>query len=205
VLISKAKIAFKNPKRIIVWLLFICNKMLVKKINIAGEIFYKYKGDTYPEYLNKGNAISFIEEKAKFYCHGSGIDVGADIWPFPGAVPIRNEKEQNAYKLDRIPDQSLDYVISSHCLEHLDGWQYALKLWISKLKSNGIIFLYLPHRSNKLWNPGGAWGGPGHKWMPTYEAIISYLSNQGIEIIEYNPGRDDCWSFHIVGKKHMSV
>jgi len=43
--------------------------------------------------------------------------------------------------------------------------------------------------------------GPGHKWIPTYEVLTEFLSNQGIEIIEYNPDRDEYWSFHVVGRK----
>ena len=200
-MLHKLTRALLRPWRVIAYIEFLLNRKKITRIGKEGKIYYEYKGDLYPEYLSAGNAMSFIKKEASRYCKGKGIDVGADIWPFPGAIPVRNEKHQNAYKLDNFENGSLDYVISSHCLEHLEKWQDALKLWISKLRINGIIFLYLPHKSNKLWHPNAPWGGPGHKWIPTYEVLNSFLSNRGVDIIEYNPDKDEYWSFFIVGRK----
>lgn len=191
----------KNPKKILYWLSYYLNRNRVHIITIGEQNFYKYRGRLYPGYLNNGNAISFIKEKALGYCSGKGIDVGADKWPFPGAIPIQNEVHQNANKLDRFENESLDYVFSSHCLEHVDDWKDALQLWISKLKIGGIMFLYLPHKSNKLWKPGGPWVGMGHKWSPTYQDIIKFISKNGMEIIEYNNWRDEYWSFFVAARK----
>ncbi|MFC1932171.1 methyltransferase domain-containing protein [Chloroflexota bacterium] len=200
-MLSKIKKAIKNPGRIPTHFLTLLKRAQLKRIEKDGEIFYKYKGELYPEYLNKGNAASFILDKAKQHCQGKGIDVGASNWPFPGAIPIQNEKHQNAYKLDNFSDGSLDYVFSSHCLEHLDKWQDALGLWIRKLGINGILFLYSPHESMHLWNPGGPWCGDSHKWIPTFEIINSFLIDNRMEIIEYYPEKDKYWSFHIIAKK----
>ena len=180
-------------------------RMQIHRIEKDGKVFYKYKGDMYPEYLIKGNAISFIIDKAKKYCKGKGIDIGAGIYPFPGAITIENDKHQNAYKLDNFSDGSLDYIFSSHCIEHLDKWQDALKLWIRKLKSNGIFVLYLPHESMRLWNPGSPWIFYAHKWKPTYEIINEFLIENGMEIIEYNTKKDKYWSFHIVARKVNNI
>jgi len=191
----------KNPNLILQYFLVLVKKIQVKRVEKNGHVFYKYKRDFYPEYLNKGNACSFILDKAKHYCQGKGIDVGADIWPLPGAIPILNKENQNAYKLDNFLDCSLDYVFSSHCLEHLVKWEEALSLWIRKLKINGILFLYLPHKSMRLWNPGGPWVGLEHKWIPTFEVINKFLMNNGMVLIEHNSDKDAYWSFHIVAKR----
>lgn len=193
--------AIKNPKKIFYWLSYYRNKNRVQYISVENKNFYKYQGQLYPDYLNNGNAISFIKEKALSYCKGHGIDIGADKWPFPNATPIQNEIHQNAAKLDKFDDESLDYVFSSHCLEHIDDWKSALSLWIKKLKQGGILFLYLPHKSNKLWRPGGPWVGMGHKWVPTYGKINKYISAKGMEIIEHNGERDNYWSFFIAARK----
>ena len=190
-----------DPKLIIPHMLGGLRRLMVRKISKDGKIFYQYKGEFYPEYLNQGNAQSFISEKALAYCDGTGIDVGADRWPLAGAIPILNKATQNAYKLDNFQDGSLDYIFSSHCLEHLGNWQDALALWIRKLRKGGIIFLYLPHESMKLWHRGGPWIGGHHKWRPTYQILIPFLQRHGVEILEFNPFRDEYWSFHIVGKK----
>ncbi|MHC4657758.1 MAG: methyltransferase domain-containing protein [Planctomycetota bacterium] len=172
-----------------------------KEIEKNDEIFYSFKGELYPAYLNKGNAVAFIVDKAKPYCRGKGIDVGAGHWPLPGAIPIQNEEHQNAYKLGNFADSSLDFVFSSHCLEHLDKWQDALKLWIGKLRVKGILFLYLPHKSMRLWKPGGPWVGSNHKWIPSYQVINQFLIGHGMEILEYNPEKDAFWSFHIIAER----
>lgn len=173
----------------------------VKRVRKNGELFHEYEGELFPDHLMHGNAQSYISEKALSFCKGSGIDVGADRWPFSNARPVRNLPNENAYKLDGIPNDSLDYVFSSHCLEHLTRWQEALKLWISKLKSGGTLFLYLPHKSMKLWNPGSPLVLDGHQWQPDIETLLPFLDTAGMDIVEHNPDRDVYWSFHIVARK----
>ncbi|MBX3101901.1 MAG: methyltransferase domain-containing protein [Bacteroidetes bacterium] len=173
----------------------------VKKVTREGKVFYKYRNEFFPGYLWGGNAAEHIRETAGRYCAGKGIDVGADQWPYPGAIPVRNEPHQNAYLLDNFADDSLDYVHSSHCLEHLERWQEALALWTRKLKPGGILFLYLPHEAMKLWNPGSPWVGKGHVWQPTIEVLLPLLDQLGYDMVEHNPGHDHYYSFHVVARK----
>lgn len=193
--------AIKHPEKIIPYVILRINQLQVFEILVDGALFHRYKGKRYPDYLNHGNACKFIAQKALTYCKGMGIDIGADKWPLPGAIPIHDEPQRNAYKLDSFADNSLDYVFSSHCLEHLDNWHEALSLWISKLKIGGVLFLYLPHKAMKLWNPGAPWVGNAHKWKPQHEILVPFLSERAMEIIEYNPSIDKYWSFHIVAKR----
>ena len=198
---NKIMKAIKQPKKIIPYIALRIKKLQVKSVVKDGELYYKYKGKLYPDYLNHGNACQFIADKALTYCKGNGIDIGASEWPLPGAIAIENNPNMNAYNLNSIADKSLDYVFSSHCLEHLDRWQQALLLWISKLKPGGILFIYLPHESMELWNPGGPWVGDNHVWKPKYEILLPFLSEHGVEVIEYNSERDKHYSFHIVCKR----
>ena len=177
------------------------NNRCLKTISISGKIFYQFKGDLYPEYLYQGNASSHIVEFAKKYCNGYGLDIGANKWGLSGAIPIENEENQNAYKLDNFKDGSLDYVFSSHCLEHLNDWKRALKLWVAKLNTGGTLFLYLPHQSMKLWHRHSPWVLLDHIWRPRYEIINPFLIKIGMQIIDYNPGKDEYWSFYIVARK----
>jgi SAM-dependent methyltransferase len=166
-----------------------------------GEIYYTYKGGCYPQSVAQGSAMQHIKQVALDYCTGRGLDIGASRWPFPGAHGVDDRPEENAYRLDRWAPGSLDFVFSSHCLEHLEEWQKALSLWISKLRPGGILFLYLPHKSMTLWEPGSPWVGDGHKWSPTVAAITPILEAGGMEIIKVDPGPDGYFSFHIVGRK----
>jgi predicted SAM-dependent methyltransferase len=52
-----------------------------------------------------------------------------------------------------LPDELVDYIYSSHCLEHVDNWIETLEYWIKNLKDGGILFLYLPDFSQKYWRP----------------------------------------------------
>ena len=194
----------KISTRIIGWareLLLMSRKTQVKRIKNDGQIYFRYNGVLYPDYLNNGNAMSFILDKAKLACRGKGLDVGASSWPLPGAISVQDEGGQNAYTLDNFQNGELDYIFSSHCLEHLERWQEALRLWIRKIKIGGIIFLYLPHNSMKLWRRGGPWVGYAHKWVPTVEVINKLLEENGMEILEYNPGKDRYWCFHTIAKR----
>jgi SAM-dependent methyltransferase len=173
----------------------------VKRVRRDGQLFHEYLGELYPDHLMHGNAQSFIAEKAAPYCQGQGIDVGADRWPFRNAQPVRNEPHQNAYRLDRIPDGSLDFVFSSHCLEHLERWADALRLWISKLRPGGVLFLYLPHKAMKLWNPGSPYVLDEHRWQPDIETLLPFLREHGMEILDHQPDHDNYWSFHIAARR----
>ncbi|NQT06290.1 MAG: methyltransferase domain-containing protein [Candidatus Omnitrophica bacterium] len=199
---SKIKRVIKDPWRMHLDLLGLWRLIFIKRVVKGIEVFYSYRGELYPEGINDGNRSPLIAEKAKEFCKGNGIDVGAGERPFPGAIPVEDELKQNAYKLDNFPDGTLDYVFSSHCLEHLKRWDAALKLWIKKLKRGGILFLYLPHESMRLWNPGSPWVGSAHKWIPTYGVLNEFLSKNGMEIINHDPDRDRYWSFYIVAKKN---
>lgn len=192
-----------NPRQIPAYLAYRLRKLQVRRIVVDGKIWYKYQGTLYPDTLNHGNARSHVEPLALKYCKGSGIDIGADRWPLPGATPVYNEPRQNAYCLDAFADASLDYVFSSHCLEHLVRWQDALKLWIAKLKPGGILFLYLPHHSMKLWAPGGPWAGLHHVWQPRYEILREFLEQNGLEILAGEAGKDEYWSFHLIAQRPM--
>lgn len=194
-------ILFSNPKIFLYKTITKFNRFFLRKTTINGNMYYVYKGHFYPQYLNRGNAVSFIEREALKYCHGKGIDVGAGRWPLKSAFPIRDEKDVNAYKLDIFKDNSLDYVFSSHCIEHLERWKEALCLWIRKLRSGGVIFIYAPHKSMLLWRPLAPWVGLEHKWVPEKEILESFISSCGCNIIYSISEPDIYWSFYIIAVK----
>ena len=113
-----------------------------------------FKGETFPMFQAQGNAAQFALPFAKKVCKGTGFDIGFCKleWKFPGAVGIDLcvDDEYNAFNL---PDYTVDYIFSSHCLEHLNSWVSALEYWVSRLKPGGVLFLYLPHKTQKYWRP----------------------------------------------------
>jgi hypothetical protein len=168
-----------------------------------------YKGREYPLSLNNGNAIEHIKTRALKFCKGLGLDIGAGKWPLEGAIPIDISygNGQDATHLNEYANQSMDFIFSSHCLEHIPEnlWEDALALWLKKLKIGGYIALYLPHPEMELWHPGAPWVGDAHKWIPTLDAISDFFELHFIEIVDQFEGPDSYFSFFIVGRKSFDV
>lgn len=168
---------------------------------------WEYKNKFYPDYLSVGGASFAIFKKAQQYCNGIGIDIGAGYWPLPGALPVDNQRGPGVeHIISDFEENSLDYVFSSHCLEHIEEsqWREALLEWISKLKNNGILFLYLPHPECEIWHPGTPFVGDSHKWIPTPQVIKDFLTANGLFIIEYDDGPDAMQSFYVCAQKSQS-
>jgi len=155
---------------------------------------FEYRGDIYPEYLRHGNAMQFILPTAQQFCRGRGVDVGAGKWPFPGALAI---DLCNGGEARNLPAGEFDYVISSHCIEHLIDPVATLEHWQARLRPGGVLFLYLPHPDQKYWRPQHC-RKHLHSWMPAQMAEI--LRDLGFVNVLHGE-RDLAWSFACVGWK----
>ena len=164
---------------------------------------WEYDGSFYPDYLTVGGASYGAIRIAKQFCVGTGIDIGASSWPFPGAVPIDSSYGPGAVQLSDIPDSSQDYVFSSHTLEHIADWRAALREWFGKLKPGGTIFLYLPHPTCGLWRMENPFMARYHKWVPEPEIVKSAVEELGAKLIEWDDGPDIMYSFFISARKNI--
>lgn len=161
-----------------------------------------YKGGFYPDYLTLGGASHAISRTALQFCKGKGVDVGAGAWPLDGAVPVDSLRGPGAGRsMGEFEDNSLDYVFSSHCLEHIEDWEESLQEWLKKVRIGGVIFLYLPHPDCAIWHPGSPFVGKGHKWVPTPWVIKRALRELGCKVIQCDDGPDAMWSFYVCGYK----
>jgi hypothetical protein len=99
-----------------------------------------YKDKIYPEFQTQGYAAQFAIPFARHFCSGKGVDVGCnrEEWKFPGAYAV--DPSINEYDALNFPYENLDYIFSSHCLEHLHNWVDVLDYWTLKLKSGGALF-----------------------------------------------------------------
>jgi hypothetical protein len=142
--------------------------------------FINFNNKNYPFFQAKGNAAQFIIPFAKHYCHGVGYDIGCckKEWAYPGSVLI-DPVIDPTYDAYNLPDGKVNYIFSSHCLEHLQNWVNALEYWIEKLQPGGTLFLYLPHKEQEYWRP---WNNRKHIHQLDAEMICSYLkSNKNID------------------------
>lgn len=159
---------------------------------------WEFEGRFYPDYLFVGGASFAIHRTALKFCTGAGLDIGAGLWPLPGAVAVDLERGPgHGRTLEEFPARSQDYVFSSHCLEHIEAWQEALQAWVERLKPSGRLFLYLPHPTCGIWRPGAPFVGDGHKWAPTPEIIKSAVTQLAGSVVAYDDGPDAMESFFV--------
>lgn len=159
---------------------------------VRADLVFEYRGKLYPDYLRKGNAMRFIEPIAKQFCKGLGLDVGAGRWPFADAVPVEISTGGDAMDL---PEGYWDYIFSSHCLEHLTNPVAALEHWRTRLRSGGVLFLYLPHPDMEYWRPQNC---RKHLHLFYPKDVAQMLSDIGFSDVIHSE-RDLAWGFSAVG------
>jgi 2-polyprenyl-3-methyl-5-hydroxy-6-metoxy-1,4-benzoquinol methylase len=164
-----------------------------------------YKKQFYPDYLTVGGASFAIFHLALRYLRGKGIDHGCGYWPLPGSIPIDIQGQGAENRLANIPDKSLDYVFSSHFLEHVEDWITCLLKWNSILMPRGKLFLYLPHPDCELWHRGSPMIGEGHRWIPQPEIVIKAVKESGFKILQTSLEPDGMHSFHLLAEKEKNL
>lgn len=179
----------------------------------------------YPKFQADGYAAQFAIPYANKICTGIGVDIGCNRleWMFSGKLYESSpEKYKNfdtwlnnaknliteSYPIDPVinnydamnfPEtcENLDYIFSSHCLEHLQNWVNVLDYWLSKLKPGGVLFLYLPDYSQEYWRP---WNNRKHLNIFSPQIIVDYLKHKNCTKI-FNSQTDLNNSFMVIAEK----
>lgn len=159
----------------------------------------EYKGDIYPKFQASGFAARFIFPFANEVCKGVGFDIGCSKkeWAYPDSIPIDISFDDEYHALN-LPFIAVDYIFSSHCLEHVDNWVEVLNYWNNRIIPKGILFLYLPHRSQKYWLP---FNNRKHIHYFDQEIIKEYLINTEKYKNIFVSGIDLNNSFTIIAEK----
>jgi len=152
----------------------------------------------YPLFQSQGNAARFAIPYAKTVCIGKGVDIGCSKleWAFPEAIPI-DPILDDRYHAQSFPYDNLDYIFSSHCLEHIPNWIAVMDYWYSKLRKGGVLFLYLPDYSQEYWRP---WNNKKHMNIFSPSIIEDYMIHAGYHTI-FKSNIDLNSSFMIMGEK----
>jgi len=146
---------------------------MILELNSIMKNVIVFNNKFYPKFQTQGFAAQFAIPFATHLCKGVGYDIGCNQikWAFPGSIPI--DPILNEYDAYNLPHGEVDYIFSSHCLEHLPNWVSALDYWISNIKSGGQLFLYLPHYNQEYWRP---WNNRKHTHCFTPNIIKDYLN-----------------------------
>lgn len=127
------------------------------------------------------------------YFVGNGIDIGAgrdllilyqELFPKMGSVKAWDLADGDAQYLKGIPDESYDFVHTSHCLEHMVDPQVALQNWLRILKPGGHLICLIPDED--LYEQG-VWPSTfnsDHKWTFTIHKGDRSWSTKSVNLIE---------------------
>ena len=81
------------------------------------------------------------------YLRGDGIDIGSGddmLRVEQGTVRPWDVADGDAQLMAGVPDASLDFVYSSHCLEHMRSVEISLTHWLRILKPGGFLYTVVP-------------------------------------------------------------
>lgn len=161
-----------------------------------------HNGKEYPQFQASGFAARFAFAFAQEVCKGTGYDIGCAKleWALPGAIPIDITLPGgwSATKLPSEAGEKVDFIFSSHCLEHLLDWTGVLNYWTDQLKPGGVLFLYLPHYDQSYWRP---WSNRKHVNILSPEYINDYLMASGKYTKIITSQRDLNHSFMVMAEK----
>jgi ADP-heptose:LPS heptosyltransferase/predicted SAM-dependent methyltransferase len=122
--------------------------------NEAGKVKYDIVRYT------RGRGLDLGCGSSKAFPHFIGIDDGKDTALF--GIPVTPDIVGDCMDLAMFADDSLDFVFSSHLLEHVQDFEAALREWWRVIKEGGHLVLYLPHR-DLYPRIGQAGANPDHK------------------------------------------
>lgn len=125
----------------------------------------------------QGNEAAKVKYDIVPYTRGRGLDLGCGPFKaFPHFIGVDNGHHAKEFgwqikpdvsvdtceNLDVFGSQSLDFVFSSHLLEHIVDTKKTLKEWWRVIKPGGHLVLYLPHK-DLYPNMGQEGANPDHK------------------------------------------
>ncbi len=142
---------------------------------------------------------------------GVGIEIGPNRFPakidkskakvtYIDRAPVEKIKEfyhEDGYKyqdldlicngetLELIDDNSQDFIIGSHVMEHFLNPLLALKNWDRVLKKDGIIYMIIPDKRTFH---------DRDRETTTYEHLLEDLNNNKITSPEHCDGHEHCWT-----------
>lgn len=110
------------------------------------------------------------------YFVGDGIDVGGKPDPLDNYSGIFAKmrscrtwdlEDGDAMLLEGVPDNSYDFLHSSHCLEHMEDVKVGLFNWIRVVKPGGHLIISVPDEDMYEKGEWPSKFNPDHKWTFT--------------------------------------
>lgn len=151
----------------------------------------------------------FFKESASAhkYCVGKGLEIGGSAHNPFGLNTLNvdfSDSMETIYKQEEVracgkampvdivafgdniplPDESQDFIVSSHVLEHFPNPIKALKEWYRLVKPGGIIYMIVPHKERTF---------DSVQPRTTLEHLVQDYHNDETRYHENPQGHDHCW------------
>jgi predicted SAM-dependent methyltransferase len=126
------------------------------------------------------------------YFTGNGIDIGAgpdplaqyvEFFPLMRSCRSWDVEDGDAQFLKSLKDESLDFVHSSHCLEHMRDPREALHHWLRVLKRGGHLVVVIPDEDMYEQGVFPSTFNSDHKWTFTMHKAQSW-SEKSINLLQ---------------------
>lgn len=120
------------------------------------------------------------------YFVGRGIDIGGkpdplslyvDLFPRLESVRTWDLEDGDAQYLEGVPDDSLDFVHSSHCLEHLVDPRVGLRNWVRVVRPGGHVIVTVPDEDLYEQGTFPSTYNVDHKWTFTIRKRRSWSAH----------------------------
>jgi SAM-dependent methyltransferase len=127
------------------------------------------------------------------YFVGNGIDIGCGPDPvsqyaeqFPLMQQVKNwdMPDGDAQYLASITDESVNFVHSSHCLEHMRDPEIAMQNWLRVLKPGGHMIITIPDEDLYEQGKFPSTFNSDHKWTFTLHKQKSW-SPKSINLLDF--------------------
>ena len=165
-----------------------------------------------PYIRGKGLDLGCGGEKVLDTAHVIGIDSGKDIQLF--GTPMKPDILRDVTDLSIFAAGSMDFVFSSHTLEHIEPEKVGatLREWMRVVRVGGHLVLYLPDEQQypKCREPGRgiedfeSGCNQDHKWNVHYEAVVNLMERTGFgwDLVHYERcDKNDEYSLFFAFKK----
>lgn len=149
----------------------------------------------------QGNESAKIRWEIVKYTRGKGLDIGCGAWKqFPHWIGVDNRVDTQLFGQQMDPDvtvntaedlslfasESMDFVFSSHLLEHIPYEKVAstLKEWMRVIKPKGYLVLYLPDE-DEYPKVGAEGANPDHKWNVNRQRVLEAMESLSWDLVDY--------------------
>jgi len=157
---------------------------------------------TWDIHVPQGNEGAKCKWEIVQWTRGRGLELGSGIQKlYPHFIGVDNKKDEalfghpinpdirvdSAERMDFFATGSMDFIFSSHLLEHIEPERVtgALKEWMRIIKPKGYLTLYLPDE-DEYPKVGENGANPDHKWNVNYARVIQYMRGSGgWDLIEF--------------------